>query len=126
MSELLKSDVAKQYNINNMPTDSKILDNLLNLIIYCLQPIREQLNKPIHITSGYRCSLLNRKVGGVGNSQHLTGQAADVRVDGMTAQQLFTRIKNGGVEYDQLINEYDQWVHISFDKNKNRKQAFKL
>lgn len=131
MSELIHSDTAVRNNINNMP-DINSLDCMLNLIHYCLQPIREKLNKGMNITSGYRNAQVNRLVGGAvdkyGNptSQHSKGQAVDFTVKGMTPAQIIEFIKKTGVQYDQLINEYDKWVHISFVKGKNRKQCFKI
>lgn len=121
ISELIKSDIAKQSGIDNTPTIKEI-DNLLNLIFYCLQPIRDKLNKPMIITSGYRNTKVNFLAGGKINSQHLTGCAADFHVKGMTVQQVIDFIVKSGVEYDQLINEFNKWVHISFNKGKNRRQ----
>lgn len=126
LSELIHSDKANQYNINNMP-DINSLDNLLDLIHFCLQPVRNKIGKPMIITSGYRCPEVNKLVGGKANSQHLKGQAADFIIKGMTPQQIIFKIATMGIEYDQLINEYDKWVHISFNKGKNRKQPpFKI
>lgn len=126
LSELIHSDKANQYNINNMP-DINSLDNLLDLIHFCLQPVRDKIGKPMIITSGFRCPEVNKLVGGKTNSQHLKGQAADFIIKGMTPQQIIFKIATMGIEYDQLINEYDKWVHISFNKGKNRKQPpFKI
>ena len=124
MSELIYSDTAVKNNINNMP-DINSLDYMLNLIVYCLQPIREKLGKAMTITSGYRCTEVNNLVGGVSTSQHTKGQAVDFTVSGYTPAQLVTLIKGYGIEYDQLINEYDQWVHISYVKGNNRGQVLK-
>lgn len=127
ISELIKSDTAARYNINNMP-DIYSLDNMLNLIWYCLQPLRDKLGKPIIITNGFRCFALWKKLDDLGlnpskTSQHLKGQAADLVVNGMTQEALFNFIKKSGVEFDQLIWEQDNnCVHISFVKGKNRKQ----
>lgn len=124
ISELIYSETAVKNNINNMP-DINSLDNMLELIVYCLQPIRDKLQKPMVITSGYRNSQVNKLVGGVSNSAHLYGQAVDFTVSEMTPAQVVDFIKKSGVEYDQLINEYDKWTHISYVKGKNRKQVLK-
>lgn len=124
MSELIKSNTANKYNINNMP-DINSMDNLLELIFYCLQPIRDKLKKPITIECGYRNAAINAKLKGSSKtSQHLTGQAADLKVTDMTQKQLFEFIIKSGVNYDQLIWEQDNnCVHISFVKDKNRHQT---
>ena len=109
MSELIYSETAVKNNINNMP-DINSLDNMLNLIYYCLQPARELLGAPMIITSGYR----NPK-----------GQAVDFKVSGITPSQIISIIKTSKIEFDQLINEYDKWVHISYNKGKNRREVLK-
>lgn len=124
MSELIYSETAIKNNVNNMP-DINSLDNLLNLIYYCLQPARELLGAPIIITSGYRNPLVNRLVGGVNSSQHTKGQAVDFTVLGITPSQIISIIKTSKIEFDQLINEYDKWVHISYNKGKNRREVLK-
>ena len=127
MSELLKSEVAEKYNISNIP-DKKSLDNMLTLIIECLQPIRNYVNKPMIISSGYRSPRLNGHplIQGKDNSQHITGQAVDFTIKGMTPKQIIEKVKASGVEFDQLINEHNIWVHISYNKGKNRKQVFDI
>lgn len=121
MSELIHSDTAKKYGIDNMPYNAEVLDNLLLLIANVLQPLRDYVNRPIIINSGYRSFSLNAKVGGVINSQHLTGQAADFTIKGLTVKQTMELVKKSGVPFDQLIDE-KTWVHISYNKTKNRKQ----
>lgn len=125
ISELCHSDIAAQNKINNTPS-LQVCDNLLNLIFYVLQPLRDKLGKPIIINSGYRCQKLNAAVKGAANSQHLAGQAADIRVNALTPYNLWMYIQDCGIEYDQCILEYNQWVHISFNKGHNRKQAFRV
>ena len=124
ITELVKSDTAKQNGINNTP-DINSLDNLLELVFFVLQPLRDKLGKPMIITSGFRSKKVNELVGGVSNSQHLYGQACDFVVNGMTPAQVVEFIKKSGVEFDQCVNEYDQWTHISFNKGHNRKQVLK-
>ena len=123
ISELVKSDTAEKAGINNTP-DINSLDNLLELIFYVLQPLRDKLGKPMIITSGFRSKKVNELVGGVSNSQHLYGQACDFVVNGMTPAQVVEFVKNSGIEFDQLIDE-GSWTHISFNKGHNRKQVLK-
>ncbi len=112
------------HNINNMP-DISSLDCMLDLIFYCLQPIRKLINKPMIITSGYRNKEVNKLVKGVLNSQHTKGEAADFIIKEMAPEQIIKIIKNSNIEFDQLINEYGKWVHIFFRKNNNRMQILK-
>lgn len=125
ISELVYSDTAVKHNINNMP-DLRSLDNLLNLIFYCLQPLRDKIAKPIIISSGYRCAEVNRLVGGASNSQHLSGQAVDFIVKGMQVDYAFNIICKSQLVFDQLVNEHNKWIHISFNKNLNRRQILKF
>ena len=125
ISELCKSDTATKNGIKNTPTLTQV-DNMLNLIVYTLQPIRELFNKPVIISSGFRNPQLNKLVGGKANSQHLEGKAADFNIQGETVAGIIFKIQTSNIEYDQLINEYDRWVHISFNKNHNRKQYLKI
>lgn len=125
ITELCRSETAKKAMINNTPPMG-VADNLMLLIVNLLQPLREKLGKPVIITSGYRCAYLNKLVGGKETSQHVMGQAADIRVKGMTPPALCAFIKSSGLTVDQCINEYDQWVHVSYRKEGNRNQYFKL
>ena len=121
--ELCESGTAKTHNIDNKPSE-EIRINLRNLVDNCLDVIRVKYGKPITISSGYRCTELNKKVGGKETSQHTRGQAADLKGKNRAENEmLFNVIKELGC-YDQLINEYNfSWVHVSFVNNKkNRKQ----
>ena len=124
ISELCHSDNAINAGIDNTPS-IKETDNLLNLIFYCLQPIRDKLNKPMIITSGFRNPKVNFLAGGAINSNHLTGCAADFHVPGMTIQQVIDFILKLGIEFDELGNEYNKWVHIAYRKGNNRRKVFK-
>lgn len=125
ISELCKSDKAIQHGIKNTPNLTQI-DNMLNLIVYTLQPIRELFQKPVIISSGFRNAQLNKLVGGVSNSQHLEGKAADFTIPGETVSGIIFKIQTSNIEYDQVLNEYDKWVHISFNKGNNRKMYRKI
>ena len=78
IEELTKSTTAQQKGIKNVPSKEEE-QNLIALIENVLDPLREAYGKPIIVTSGYRCPALNRAVGGASTSQHMTGQAADIR-----------------------------------------------
>ena len=115
ISELIHSDEANKRKINNMP-DINSLDNMLELIVYCLQPIRDMVGLPMNISSGYRCKALNDAIKGAKNSEHLKGMACDFTIKGWTAKEAYEYIKKNGFKYTQLILEKNQWVHISYNK----------
>ena len=125
-NELCESGTAKTHHIDNTP-DEEIKINLRNLVDNCLDIIREKYGKPITISSGYRCLSLNKIVGGALTSQHVKGQAADLK--GKTRQEneiIFNIIKQLGC-YDQLLNEYDySWIHVSYCKSGNRNQVLHI
>ena len=128
INELTKSSTAQRLHINNNPTQ-KVKDNLNKLIDNVLDPLRELYGKPIIVNSGYRCTKLNKAIGGAKNSQHLVGQASDIRTVQNTKEsnkELFDLIKNSKLPFDQLINEYDyNWVHVSYSP-RNRRQILTI
>ena len=81
MEELYASDTAKRLGINNKPSVQQMI-NIVYLAAYVLEPLRVAMGEPIPIGSGFRCQQLNKAVGGVYNSQHLKGQAADLCIGG--------------------------------------------
>ena len=130
IEELYDSATAKRLGINNKPTIQKMI-NLVYLAAFVLEPLRVAMGRPINISSGFRCEQLNKAVGGVYNSQHLKGQAADINIEGDMAfgRKVFDYIRKNLV-FDQLIWEHDRsgtyWVHVSYvfpDFGKNRKQV---
>jgi hypothetical protein len=128
IDELYASQTAKARGIQNKPGVPEII-NLVYLAAYVLEPLREAMGEPIKIGSGYRCPALNRAVGGVTNSQHMKGQAADLCIDGdkVKGKRWFDWIK-AHCEFDQLIWEHNAkgsyWVHVSFRTDgRNRKQV---
>ena len=130
IEELYASKTAKDKGINNKPSVREMV-NLVYLAAYVLEPLRKAMGEPIKIGSGFRCQELNKKVGGVYNSQHLKGQAADIDIHGDMAfgRKIFDYIKNH-LPFDQLILEHSKsgtyWVHVSFvypDFGKNRRQV---
>ena len=130
LEELCASATAKARGIQNKPNAQQII-SLVYLAAYVLEPLREAMHEPIPISSGFRCEQLNRAVGGVSNSQHMKGQAADLCIGGdmKKGRKWFDFIKTH-LNFDQLIWEHSSngtyWVHVSFvhpDFGRNRRQA---
>lgn len=111
--------------IDNTPNDEQRAC-LVRLVNNVLDPLREAYGKPIIVTSGYRCPKLNKAVGGAASSQHILGQAADIRSKEDTPEEnkkLFDLIVRLKLPFDQLINEYGyNWVHVSYGPRHRRKQ----
>jgi zinc D-Ala-D-Ala carboxypeptidase len=125
IDELTKSNTAKANNIDNTPTP-EVVSNLTALVDNVLDVAREKLGKPISVNCGYRSPILNKKVGGAINSQHLTGEAADIESGN---NFILAKTIHDTCTFDQLILEMPntqgipQWVHVSFSKKSNRKQV---
>lgn len=127
ISELCKSDTAKARGIDNTPTE-EVKRNLEALIENVLDPLREAYGKPIYVNSGYRCPKLNKAVGGVSNSQHVKGQAADIDVNDTEENKKLYDYITKNLNFDQCLWENGgAWIHVSYKKDgNNRKQAFAL
>ena len=133
LSEVTRSESAKRNGISNMPTEQHIA-NFKLLAEKVFEPIRLHFNCPIHISSAYRSEALNKAVGGSSTSQHCTGEAIDVDMDGSTSRvtnkMVFDYIKDN-LSFDQLIYEFGDsknpdWVHVSYESTgKQRKQVLK-
>lgn len=125
LEELTFSDAAMRHGIDNTPNEETV-ENLKRLCSLILEPIRDIVHKPVHVTSGYRCSLVNSLVGSKVTSQHTRGCAADIKVPGVTPDVLIKAIIGAGLPYEQVIREFDSWVHVSVPNNPNtlpRRQA---
>ena len=124
LEELSYSDIAKRHSLDNNP-DKHIISNLTRLA-ELLENVRALFNQPIRINSAYRSITVNSLLGSKPTSQHCIGCAADIHIDGLTPDQIVNRIVNSTIQYDQLIREYDSWVHISIPNAEGyvaRKQA---
>lgn len=129
-SEFFKSDAADKHQINNIPdnmTLSHVLGNINALVLNVLDPLRAKIGRPIIITSGYRCKRVNELVGGSKTSQHMTGKAADIHVQGYTPQQMdmVYRTIQMYYDFDQLIfYPTKNIIHISWNGEKNRQESW--
>lgn len=124
ITELTKSATATRNNIDNSPT-KQVEESLVKLVDNILDPLRKAYGKAIIVSSGYRCAKLNKLVGGSSTSQHVKGEAVDIRTVHDTPKEnkkLYDLIIQLNLPFDQLINEYNyDWVHVSFGP-KNRRQ----
>lgn len=121
IKELTASATAQRLNIDNTPT-AEAVANLQQLVANVLDPLRETYGRPIYVNSGYRCPALNRAVGGVPSSQHLTGEAADITAgNNRENRRLLGLIKKMKLPVDQVIDEQDcTWLHVSYGPRHRR------
>ena len=131
LSEFLKSDVAKSRNIDNTPT-FEIVEHIEELVDNFLEPMRNALGLPVVVSSGYRCKKLNTAVGGVYNSAHLTGYAADITCPYTTFAKFKTFVvdwaKKTGTKFDQIILETEaksgkRWLHVGWKDSLGRQRG---
>lgn len=125
LEEMISSPTARRLGIDNTPGERHKM-NLLALVKNVLDPLREAWGAPIIVTSGYRSIRLNSYVGGARMSQHVNGQAADIRTlsdkpaDNRKLRDLLIRLN---LPFDQLIDEFNcDWLHVSFNEQYNRGQ----
>lgn len=127
--EAIKSRTASKYGLDNTP-NSEQLENMKLVANKVFQPLRENYNVPIYISSFFRSVEVNKKIGGSSKSQHCQGKAIDMDADvfgKITNSEIFHYIRKN-LEFDQLIWEFGtnynpDWVHVSYDKENNRKQV---
>ena len=124
LEELTRSEVAERKGLDNTPNASEIAN--LTRLAALLEEVRSLLNKPIMLNSGFRSKAVNDSVGSKDSSQHRIGCAADIRVPGMTPKQVVEAVIASDIGYDQVIEEFSSWTHISVPntiETKPRKQA---
>lgn len=124
LEELTYSDIAKRHSLDNNP-DKHIIFNLTRLA-ELLENVRALFNQPIRINSAYRSITVNSLLGSKPTSQHCNGCAADIHIASLTPDQIVKKIIKSDIQYDQVIREFDSWVHISIPNDEGyiaKKQA---
>ena len=110
--ELTASEAADRNGWDNTPNEQE-LENLKRLADF-LEQVKVVLGgKPIMVNSAFRSKLVNDSVGSKDTSQHRIGCAADIRVPGMTPDEVVKSVIASKIGYDQVIREFDRWTHIS-------------
>lgn len=114
LEEMIHSDYAEKHGISNSPSQI-IIDNLKMLCVLILEPLRYTLDKPIIINSGYRCKELNKAVGGVTDSHHLQGLAADINFNSETELKKMLITLKDNTHLDLALIERSKsskWLHV--------------
>ena len=111
LEELTVSTTAARKGWDNTPNATEIAN--LTRVAGLLEQVRALFNLPIVVNSGYRCKILNDYIGSKDTSQHRIGCAADITIPGKTPKQVVEAIVKAGIPYDQVIQEFDSWIHIS-------------
>jgi len=126
LRELTRSGTALRRGLGNEPSPGDV-ERLTLLCRHVLEPLRRRFGV-LRITSGYRSRELNRLVGGVADSQHCLGEAADVYVGSMEVAEKMYGYAVERLDFDQLILErrgrHTVWLHVSYRDGRNRRQHF--
>jgi zinc D-Ala-D-Ala carboxypeptidase len=124
LEELTNSEIAERKGLDNTPNEQEIHN--LSRLAALLEIVRAVVGQPIMINSAFRSKAVNDAVGSKDTSQHRVGCAADIRVPGMTPREVVLACQVKGVPFDQIIEEFGSWTHISITndpKGTPRKQA---
>jgi zinc D-Ala-D-Ala carboxypeptidase len=126
LAELVRSTAAERLGLDNTPPPAAQA-NLERLVAKVLDPLRTHLGRPVRITSGFRSAAVNKALDGSPTSQHMLGEAVDIKADGLTAVELATVILRLGVPVDQVIwydPERGGHVHVSYTETRpNRRES---
>lgn len=113
LEEATESQTATRKGINNQP-NPLTLKHMVEAS-KGMEAIRELLGKPIKVSSWYRSPELNKAIGGAANSAHVDGYAIDFTCESFgSPKKVCDAIINSHIAFDQIIQEYDSWVHVSF------------
>jgi hypothetical protein len=118
LEELTVSTTAARKGWDNTPNATE-KTNLIRVALL-LEQVRALFNLPIVVNSGYRAKILNDYIGSKDTSQHRIGCAADITIPGKTPKQVVEAIIKSDIPYDQVIEEFDSWIHISVPDSPSR------
>jgi hypothetical protein len=125
LDELTASEAAERNGWDNTPNETE-LANLKRLAAF-LEEVKTALGgRPVMVNSAFRSKQVNDAVGSKDTSQHRIGCAVDIRVPQLTPDQVVKAIVAAGLEYEQVIREFDRWTHVSIPNTPEtapRKQA---
>jgi len=127
LEEMLDSQTAVRLGFDEQfAPDNSIKENLKALCTDVLEPVRSLSGGLMRVSSGYRCERVNNAIGGAKTSQHVKGQAADATSNKLSVEELYLLIKESNIVFDQLIQEFGRWIHISYTAvGTNRRQCLR-
>jgi zinc D-Ala-D-Ala carboxypeptidase len=112
LADMTFSQEAARRGWSNNPSYVQA-EALKNLCVHILEPLRDYTGLPISVDSGFRNDKVNEIVGGDPISQHLRGEASDMRINGMAVSIVIATIRKLKLPFDQLIDEFGRWTHVS-------------
>jgi len=118
LQEMTVSEIGQRRGLDNTPNATEIV-NLVR-IASLLEQVRKLINKPIIVNSAFRSKAVNDAVGSRDTSQHRIGCAADIRVPGMTPKEVVEACIKANIPFDQIIEEFGSWTHISVPDSPSR------
>jgi len=124
LDEMTVSQLAARDGFDNNPPPEARAN--LQLLCGALEQVRALFGAPIIVSSGFRSEKVNRLIGGATNSQHVQGLAADFTVIEVSPRETVRRISESAVPFDQLILEFDRWVHLSVARGTPRRQVLTM
>lgn len=124
LDEMTVSQLAARDGLDNNPPPEARAN--LQLLCGALEQVRALFGAPIIVSSGFRSEKVNRLIGGATNSQHVQGLAADFTVVEVSPRETVRRISDSAVPFDQLILEFDRWVHLSVARGMPRRQVLTM
>jgi zinc D-Ala-D-Ala carboxypeptidase len=111
LQEMTVSEIGERRGLDNTPNATEIANLVRTAGL--LEQVRALINKPIIVNSAFRSKAVNDAVGSKDTSQHRIGCAADIRVPGMTPREVVEACIQANIGYDQIIEEFGSWTHIS-------------
>lgn len=120
LEEMTLSQEAVRSGLRNEPNALQV-EALRLLCVNVLEPLRTRVKRPIVVSSGFRSKTINTRIGGAAGSQHCQGEAADITVPGIATADLVDIIRALRLPFDQLIDEFSRWVHVSHSRRNGQR-----
>lgn len=131
LAEATKSQTAERLGLHNQPSD-EVIERMKLTAERVLEPVREHFGKPVFINSWYRSPAVNKAIGSSPKSQHVTGEAVDFEIPGISNATVAEWVRDNLVA-DQIILEFHTpgkpesgWVHVSYREDNCRQQCLTI